>query len=736
MFGDSLWIIIIIIAFVLFAIFALIVSIFRKARQGEALVKTGMGGTKVSFSGILVAPVIHKLEVMDITLKTIVISRTANEGLVCKDNMRADIKVTFFVRVNQTKEDVKQVAQSIGCARASNQQSLESLFDAKFSEALKTVGKQFDFVELYNSRDDFKQQILNIIGTDLNGYVLDDCAIDYLEQTPMLSLDENNILDAEGIKKIINLTSIQKIEANRIEKDKEKTLTKQNVEAKETVLELERQLAETEAKQQKEIETIRAREEAETEKVRQEERLKSERARITTEEQVEVADQNKMREVLVAQKNKERTEAIENERLDKARLLEETEKARVVELADIEKEKALEEERKNIQGVIRERVAIEKTVVEEKERMKDIEAKAEADRQKEVALTNAEKEAETALMKEIKAAEAKKQAAEFLAKQQLIDAQAAESSALHQAQAKKTMADAQAAEHAALGLAEAQVMEAKAEAREKQGASEAAVIEAQNEAEATGIKLKGEAQAQADEKIGYVAAKVEKEKGLSEAEVIATKADAEEKKGLMEAKVMREKFVADAEGIKEKAEAMKAFDQVGRTHEEFKLNLEQQRVLQLAQIEVQKEMALAQATVVAEALKAANIDIVGGESMFFEQIMGAVSKGKSIDKLMSNSQTLTQVKDTFFEMGNGTNFKERIQSFVDQFGVSSKDIKNLSIAALLAKISQKAIDPESKGIIDQLTILANSLVIVLAVFHQIPLMKRLNKQISLSLWAG
>ena len=92
--------------------------------------------------------------------------------------------MAFFVRVNKTVQDVMQVAQLLGCDRASRESALVELFDAKFSEALKTVGKQFDFVDLYNSRERFKEEILNIIGTDLNGYVLDDAAIDYLEQTP------------------------------------------------------------------------------------------------------------------------------------------------------------------------------------------------------------------------------------------------------------------------------------------------------------------------------------------------------------------------------------------------------------------------------------------------------------------------------------------------------------------------------------------------------------------------
>lgn len=707
--GPILYVIIIAGAILVIGLISFIIKMWRKALQGQALVRTGMGGTKVHFSGIMVVPVIHKLEVMDITLKTIVISRTGKEGLICKDNMRADIKVTFFIRVNQTIEDVKQVAQSIGSARASHQESLEQLFDAKFSEALKTVGKRLDFVDLYNSRDDFKQAIIETIGTDLNGYILDDCAIDYLEQTPISDLDERNILDSEGIKKIIKLTAQQKTEANYIEREKEKTLTKQDVEAKETVLELERQQAEAEAKQKREIEVVQAREEAEAAKIKEEEKLKSERARIATEEEVQVAEENKLREVLVAAKNKERTHAVETEKVDRARQLEITEKERIVEIAQIEKQKAVEEERKNIQDVIRERVSIEKTVVEEKERMKDIEANAEAERTKRVAITLAEKDAEEALVREIKDAEAKKEASEHLAKQALIDAQAEESAAIHRAQAIKTLSEAQAAEAAAIGLSEAQVMEAKAAAKEKEGEAQASVIESQAEAEAKGIRQRGIAQAEAEEELGQVKAKISLEQGQSEAKVISLKADAEEKKGLAEANVLKEKLMADAQGIKEKANAMQVLDEVGRAHEEFKLKLETDRQIELAKVNIQKEIAMSQATVIAEALKAANIDIVGGETMFFDQIVGSITKGKSIDKLMDNSETLSQVKDTFFASGSGQNFKERLKGFIGQFGMSAKDIKDLSISALLLRLANEAGSDDDKSVIRHLGTIAEVL---------------------------
>lgn len=678
-------IMVIVSAVVFFGLIAMIVSWYKKANQGQALVRTGMGDIKVGFSGLLVVPVIHKYEVMDITLKTIVTTRKAQDGLICKDNMRADIQVTFFVRVNNSKDAVRTVAHSIGCARASDQKMLEQLFDAKFSEALKTAGKQFDFVELYNARDEFKKQIMGIIGNDLNGYVLDDCAIDYLEQTPINALSEQNILDAEGIKKIIQLTSNEKVQANLIQRNKEKTIKQQDVEARETILELEKQLAEKEQKQRKEIETIKFREQAEIDKVKEEEHQKSERARISAEEEIETLEQNKERQVIVARKNKEKTEAVEAERVEKERMLEATEKEKIVALAQIEKDKALEVEKKNIQEVIKERVTVEKAVVEEEEKIKDTQADAGAERDKRVALTKAEQEAQEALVRQIKAAEAAKQASEHQAKQLLIEAEADQTAATKKAEAIKIMADAEAAEVAAKGMGEAQVIEAKASAMEKKGESDARIIELAAAAEAKGIK----------------------DKGVAEAEVIEHRATANEKQGLVEANVLAEKMGAEAKGLEDKAAAMKKLDGVGKEHEEFKLNLEKDTKVELAQIGIQKDIAAAQAEVIAEALKAAKIDIVGGETMFFDSIIGSITKGKSVDRLVDNSETITQIKDTFFDTSHGKSFKDNLKQFIDQFGLNSEDIKNLSIANLLNQMANTTSDEGTQGTLGKLLNVAN-----------------------------
>ncbi|NIP97032.1 MAG: flotillin family protein, partial [Akkermansiaceae bacterium] len=552
-------------------------------------------------------------------------------GLICQDNMRADIKVAFFVRVNNAEEDVLRVAQSVGCDRASSEAEIRNLFDAKFSEALKTVGKRFEFTQLYEDRDKFRDEILKVIGTDLNGFVLDDAAIDYLEQTPLESLDPDNILDAEGIKKITDLTAQQAKLANNIQRDKEKVIKQQDVEAREAILELERQLAETEAKQKREVDTVQAREQAEALRVKEEQRQKAEQARIAAEEEIQVAAQNQERQVLVAQRNKERTDGVELERVERERMLEQIERERVTELKAIEKDKAVEVQKKEIQDVIRERVAVEKTVVEEQQRIKDTEEFATADRKKQVTVTLAEAQAQEKLIQKVKDAEAQKQAVQLEADEKA---------------------------YAVLRAAEAERQAAEMHAEER-------VIGAEAEETAS------EKEAAAKKMIADAVAKEAAAQGLGEAEVLRAKGE------------------ADARAITQKAEAMKLFEEAGQGHEEFKLKLQKDLDVELAEIDVQRRIAEQQATVVGEALRSAKIDIVGGETEFFDRITNAITTGKVVDRTVGNSEVLEDVKDTFFN-GDPEYFKSQMGTWLSDFGVKSEDLKNLSVSALLAKLIGKA----------------------------------------------
>ncbi|SEU33330.1 flotillin family protein [Nonomuraea wenchangensis] len=624
------------LAVVLVVAIGLIVIIgrlFRKVEQGKALIVSKVNKVDVTFTGAVVLPVVHKSEIMDISVKTIEIERTGREGLICRDNIRADIRITFFVRVNKTAEDVIKVAQAIGTARASDEATLQTLFNAKFSEALKTAGKHLDFVDLYTKRDEFRDEIVRLIGTDLNGYSLEDAAIDYLEQTSMLQLDKNNILDAQGIRKITELTAIEHVRTNEFQRREEKEITRQNVDAREAILELQRRQADAELKQRREIETVKAREEAEIARVQAEERLRAQSANIKADESIGVQRENLAREVAVAEKNRERVIAIESERIEKDRVLEVIARERETELSRIAKDKEVESEKRVIAEVIRERVAVDKTVAEQEEAIKRLRVVEEAERTRQQVVIAAEAEAQENLVKDIKAAEAAEAAAQFRAREELVLAESRQQAAELEARAKIRLAEGVQAEAAASGLAQVQVKERDAAAIEKVGRAEAVALRERLTAEAAAVG---------------------------------------------------EKLKSEAEGLTEKAAALAALDEASRAHEEYRLRLEAEKEIRLKHIDVSRSVAESQASVLAAGLANASIDIVGGESTFFDKVVGSITAGKAVDGFVEHSQVATALAAPY--VNGQASIAADLAKVIG--GIRTEDLKNVTVSALLMKLIQ------------------------------------------------
>jgi uncharacterized membrane protein YqiK len=651
------------IVLTILGIFALFKAFYIKVPQGTALIVNDLSAMpKVHFTGALVYPIIYKKEFMKISLLTLEVDRRGKDGLICRDNMRADITVAFYLRVNETQQDVLKVAKAIGVDRASDRIAVNDLFNAKFSEALKTVGKQIDFVKLFENRQDFRDRIIEVIGNDLNGYVLEDVAIDYLEQTPKSSLDPNNILDAEGIRKITELTAAQNVITNELARNEELAITKKNVETNEALLSLARQQADAEARQAREIATVQARERAETLKVQEEERLKSESARLATQEQIDIRDQNRMREVEVAEQNRQRAVVIEKEKVERARALEVVSREREVELQVIEKEKALEEQRKLIANVVRERIAVDKTVAQEEERIKEVREVSQAERAKQVAILNAQARAEEDLVKQVKQAEADEARAKHRAVEIITLAQADLEAAGKQSEGKRKMAEGIEAERAAPGLADARVREVNAAALEKEGLAEAKVVAEKLVAEARGEQEKGfaqariiEAHAEAKQKEGLAEAKVLEEKLTAQArgeeQLGGAKAIATREIGLSEAEVLKRRYESEAEGLVKKFEALSGLSDSARAHEEFRMQLEKSFEQAMAAIAANRDIAREQADVLAAALSKAKIDIVGGGGEFFETFAKALSVGKAIEGAIGKSPVVQDVLSKFLGVG-------------------------------------------------------------------------------------
>ena len=164
----------------------------RKIPPGKAGVRVGFRGYVISDTWIFRIPLVTRFDLMDISVQKLEIERKGQDGLICMDNIRADIVVAFYIKVNYPKvnypegvahdskegqqlfeetlaskrqakfSDIQKVAQIVGCERASDPDKLRDLFEERFSEALKTAGKMMEFQTLCAERMRFRDEIIAV----------------------------------------------------------------------------------------------------------------------------------------------------------------------------------------------------------------------------------------------------------------------------------------------------------------------------------------------------------------------------------------------------------------------------------------------------------------------------------------------------------------------------------------------------------------------------------------------
>ena len=740
----------------------------KKVPPGSAGVRVGWRGYVISDTWIFRIPLITRFDLMDISVQKLEIERkggagsgsTTEGGLICMDNIRADIVVAFYIKVNYPKVDygenlpdslegqrlfdlalestrqakfgdIQKVAQTVGCERATDIDKLKELFEAKFSEALKTAGKQMVFTDLYEDRIGFRDKIVEVIGRDLNGYALEDVAIDYLEMTPVEALDPNNVLDAGGIKRITETTSAEQESTNDRLRAKDVMLNDQdqkasieikdqNVRTEMEKRDLDRQNEEDLARRTREVDEAKAREGAAARVEIEKNRQLAEVAEIAANEQIQDREVTRDRVVMSATYKKDmelleleqqKIESGENAEVERNRrvgLAEQDKIAKITAAAfEVAESKAgLEAKEKEVTTQHQGRLDIEADMSAERaRRILNIEAEARAQAAQKEAIISAEadrkvvEEQSDAQQYKVRIEElAQKEAAEHAAERIQITADAEAKASEKRNHAMQQEAEGTAAMEAAPGVAEANVVKAMAEGKkadaegeEALGLAEAAVIAKQGEAKGVAKAAEGKGEGEAIAATGTAEGTAIEAKGLAEGKSI-------EAKGRAEGVTVEAEGLAKALAKTEMAKAIELFNKASQDHEEFRLQLNKDRDVDLAEIQIQKDVAEAQARVVGEALKSANIDIVGGEHDFFEKIVQSCIQGRTIDNLMNNSQTLTDVKNTFFT-GDPERFKDQLRTWINDLGVSSEDVKNLTVAAALTKLMSAAGDGGTRSLI-------------------------------------
>jgi uncharacterized membrane protein YqiK len=429
----------------LVAIVAVVTKLYRKASANMAFVRTGGAGVKVvQDGGAIVVPVLHNIIPVSLETMRLNVERRGTHALITKDNLRVDLSAEFYIKVQANRDDILQAARSLG-SRSVQPDAVSELVQEKLVSALRTVAATKDLHELHSKRDEFASSVQAIVTHDLasNGLTLESVTISALDQTDPTQLQERNVFDAQGLRKIAEITMKAKVERNEIEQESSKQVVQKNVHTRKLVLDMERDQAEFEAEQKAKVANVRAEREREIAsfKIEQDEAVSKrdiEKMRNIETAEVEraltVEQANIAKQVALIAKLKEQ----ETANILKKQAVEVAERAREVAIAEKEQERAAaqaemlttEAQREKAQQSV---VTVQVTSEAEREAAKRLIAAQNEAKQKQV---RDQTEADVLAYMKVKEAEGEKTAAQmqYEARLRLADADA-------QAAAKRSEGD-------------------------------------------------------------------------------------------------------------------------------------------------------------------------------------------------------------------------------------------------------------------------------------------------------
>lgn len=439
------------IIFALLVLGLILARLYRRASKEISFVRTGFGGEKVVMNGgAILLPVLHEMIPVNMNTLRLEVRRAAEQALITRDRMRADVTAEFYVRVKPTVEAIGNAAQTLGL-KTMNPNELKELVEGKFVDALRSVAAEMAMEELHEKRVDFVQKVQQVVSEDLlkNGLELESVSLTGLDQTAFEHFNPQNAFDAEGLTKLTQAIESRRKIRNDIEQETDLAIKLKNLEAERQKLQISRDEEYAKLEQEREISVRRASQMAEIAREQAEKQREAEEAQIAAQREVDLKR-------ILSERD------IENETIQKERAVREMEiaKQRTVEQAEIERQKAVE------------LAAQEKAIAVAEKSRAESEAKAQADKARALAV----KEEETVVtVRETERAERAKQVELVAARQQaekeaiqlLVTAEAEKKAAEDQAEALRLAAQGEAdkARLAAQGHADAELLLASAKAK-------------------------------------------------------------------------------------------------------------------------------------------------------------------------------------------------------------------------------------------------------------------------------
>lgn len=279
-------------AVAIIAMIAFLQRYYRKSTRDMALLRTGAGGQKVALDGGFFAlPMLHRVEEVSMRALRIVVERKSATGLLTEDRLRVEATMEFRVRVAPDAASVATAVQTYS-ARMLRSEELGQILEGRFIDAMQSYVATRTLDELHQQRMDFVAAVRAAVTDELTqgGLKLETVSLLHFDQTPFAELNENNVFNAVGMRKLAEIVADNKKRRAATEADADIAVAQTQLVATKRRLEISGEEQEAQIAQQLSLERSRSQSEAGRARAREEAQQVAEHARLSRERDLATAE--------------------------------------------------------------------------------------------------------------------------------------------------------------------------------------------------------------------------------------------------------------------------------------------------------------------------------------------------------------------------------------------------------------------------------------------------------------
>ncbi|AFY58468.1 hypothetical protein Riv7116_6112 [Rivularia sp. PCC 7116] len=349
----------------------LLLSVFAYTRiyvitpTNEAFVRTGgvFVKKKTVFlnGGCVVVPGFHELTRVPLREISINVERTGKLAVRTQDYLRANMRVTFYVCISASEEDVQIAAARISRQGKISSEDIKEALETRADDAIRAAAKKKTLAEIDSDKLGFAEEVLNLTQQDLKkvGLTLNNIAISEIEESD--TYDTNNFFDAQGVR--LRTETIQRsIQQKReVELTTQVAIEQKELDAQKLSLQISQEKETAELEQKLQVEALTAQREREIQEAKDKEAAATLRSKILQDKSVE---EEEIRKKLSIQQSQIEAD-IALEARNKQLKIAQTEQKQEAELAEITRQQAVQSNKLEAQVQIAESEKVAKLAQED-----------------------------------------------------------------------------------------------------------------------------------------------------------------------------------------------------------------------------------------------------------------------------------------------------------------------------------------------------------------------------------